>query len=82
MIMGHKHHRLEKRIESALLSRIPNPREAYFLHGMSERILHHGQNTRLSDRQAEWLFAILTRCEAKTSRTPTPAPGPSPARKR
>ncbi|MBH5385734.1 hypothetical protein [Bradyrhizobium diversitatis] len=77
MIVGHNHHLLEKRITAALLSGIPHPREAYFLQKMSERILHNGKNTRLSDRQAEWLADILIRCEKKPTRTsqrPAPAP--------
>jgi hypothetical protein len=93
MIVGHNHHRLEKRIAAALLSGSPYPREAYFLQQMSERILHKGKNTRLSDRQAEWLVAILARCEKKPSPMPkrplrpphTPRPqrqpeGPEPLR--
>ncbi len=76
MIVGHNHHRLEKRITAALLSGIPYPREAYFLQQMSERILHRGRNTWLSDRQAERLFAILTRCEKKPSPTPKRPPPP------
>lgn len=74
MIVGHNHHRLEKRITAAMLSGIPYPREAYFLQQMSERILHKGKNTLLSDRQAERLFAILTRCERKPSPTPKRPP--------
>lgn len=70
MIVGHNHHRLEKRITTVLLGGMPYPREALFLHRMSERIIHRGQNTWLSDRQAEKLFAILSRCEAKASPTP------------
>jgi hypothetical protein len=70
MIVGHNHHRLEKRITAALLSGIPYPREAYFLQQMSERILHKGKNTSLSDRQAERLFASLARCEKKPLPTP------------
>ncbi|WP_316186483.1 hypothetical protein [Bradyrhizobium sp. SZCCHNRI2014] len=77
MIVGHNHHRLEKRITAALLGAIPNPREAYFLQKMSERILHKGKNTWLSDRQAEWLFAILAHCEKKQSPPPKrPLPPP------
>lgn len=77
MIVGHNHHRLEKRITAALLSGIPNPREAYFLQQMSERILHRGKNTSLTDRQAEWLFAILAHCEKKQSPPPKrPLPPP------
>lgn len=71
MIVGHNHHRLEKRISTALLSGIPHSQEIEFLYKMSERILHEGRDARLSDRQAEWLLAILTRCEAR--RSPTPA---------
>jgi hypothetical protein len=86
MIVGHNHHRLEKRITAVLLSGIPYPREAYFLQQMSERILHSGKNTWLSDRQAERLFAIFTRCEKKPSPTPKrpplpprlPSPQPNP----
>lgn len=74
MIVGHNHHRLEKRITAALLSGIPYPREAYFLQQMSERILHGGKNTSLSDRQAERLFVILARCEKKLSPTPRRLP--------
>jgi hypothetical protein len=76
MIVGNNHHRLEKRITAALLSGIPYPREAYFLQQMSERILHKGKNTWLSDRQAERLFAILTRCEKRPSPTPKRPPQP------
>lgn len=79
MIVGHNHNRLEKRITAALLSCIPNPREAYFLQKISERILHRGKNTSLTDRQAEWLFAILAHCEKKPSPTPKrPLPPPRP----
>ncbi|MEH2539173.1 hypothetical protein [Bradyrhizobium sp. AZCC 1699] len=77
MIVGHNHRRLEKRIAAALLSGIPYPREAYFLQQMSRRILHKGNNAFLSDRQAAWLLAILTRCEKKTSPPKRPAPAPS-----
>ena len=70
MIVGHNHHRLEKRISAALLSGIPHPHGIKILYKMSERILHEGRDARLSDRQAEWLFAILTRCEARRSLTP------------
>lgn len=72
MIVGHDHHRLEKRITAAMLSGIPYPREVYFLQQMSERIIHKGLNTWLSDRQAERLFAILIRCEENLSPTPPP----------
>lgn len=67
MIVGHNHHRLEKRISTVLLNGIPHSHEIEFLYKMSERILHGGRDARLSDRQAEWLFAILTRCEARIS---------------
>lgn len=76
MIVGHNHHRLEKRITAALLSGIPYPREAYFLQQMSERILHRGKRTQLSDRQAERLFVILARCERKPAPTPKRSPQP------
>lgn len=88
MIVGHNHHLLEKRITAALLSGIPSPREAYFLQRMSERILQYGKNTRLSDRQAEWLADILIRCEKKStptskrSRTALPLPNAQPSAKR
>jgi hypothetical protein len=65
MIVGHNHHRLEKRISIAILCGTLHPRETEFLY--KNRILHEGRDARLSDRQAEWLFAILTRCEARTS---------------
>lgn len=76
MIVGHTHHRLEKRITAALLSGIPYSREAYFLQQMSERIIHRGKSTCLSDRQAERLFTILARCEKKPSPTPKQPPRP------
>ncbi|MBR0866304.1 hypothetical protein JQ614_32265 [Bradyrhizobium diazoefficiens] len=69
MIVGHNHHRLESRISAALLSGIPYSREAEFLQKMSRRIHHKGSNASLSNKQAEWLLAILTRCEAKSSPT-------------
>ena len=74
MIAGHNHKRLEKRITAALFSGVIYPREAYFLQQMSERILHKGKNTWLSDRQAERLFVILARCEKKPSPTPKRLP--------
>ena len=80
MIVGHNHHRLEKRITAAMLSGILYPREAYFLQQMSERIVHKGKNAWLSDPQAGRLFAILTRCENKPS--PTPQRPPHPPRPR
>jgi hypothetical protein len=86
MIVGHNHRRLEKRITAAMFSGIPYPREAYFLQQMSERIIHKGENTWLSDLQAKRLFAILTRCEKKPSpkrpsHTPRPR-NPQPTSKR
>ncbi|WP_370199545.1 hypothetical protein [Bradyrhizobium elkanii] len=77
MIVGHNHRRLEKRIAAALLSGIPYPREAYFLQQMSRRIIHKGNDARLSDRQAAWLLAILNRCEKKTVPPKPPASAPS-----
>lgn len=70
MIVGHNHHRLEKRITAALLSGIPYPREAYFLQQMSERLLRRGRDAWLSVRQAQWLHVILNRCEAGTRTSP------------
>jgi hypothetical protein len=80
MIVGHNHHRLEKRISAAMLSGIPYPREAYFLQQMSERIIHRGKDTWLSDLQAGRLFAILTRCETKSSPPPKRSPHNSRSR--
>ncbi|WLB09498.1 hypothetical protein QIH87_47490 [Bradyrhizobium elkanii] len=78
MIVGHNHRRLEKRIAAALLSGMPYPREAIFLQQMSRRILRKGNDASLSHRQAAWLFAILNRCEKKTSPPKRPAPALSP----
>lgn|GEM_PF-5256030 len=74
MIVGHNHHRLEKRIAAALFRGVPNSSEAKFLQEMSERLLRHGQNARLSDRQAKWLFVILNRSEKKEPPKPKPVP--------
>lgn len=69
MIVGHNHRRLESRVSAALLSGIPYSREAEFLQKMSRRIHHSGSNASLSNKQAAWLLAILTRCETKSSPT-------------
>lgn len=72
MIAGHNHCRLERRINSALLSGIPYEYEIQFLHKMSERLLRRGRDAWLSDRQAQWLHVILDRCEAATRTSPQP----------
>lgn len=59
------HPRLEKRIDAALLSGAAGPREMAFLHSISMLIHEYGKNTRLSDRQAEYLFDILERVERR-----------------
>ena len=67
MIVGHNPHRLEKRIEAALLNGITDPREASFLQNMARRIFLGGRDASLSDRQAAWLFKILARHETKVA---------------
>jgi hypothetical protein len=80
MIVGHSHHRLEKRITAALLTGIPNDHEIPFLYEMSERLLRRGRDAWLSDRQAQWLFAILARCEETTPTAPPSRARPPAAR--
>lgn len=80
MIAGHNHHHLEKRIASALLSGIPKRHEIPFLYKMSERLLRRGRDGWLSDHQAQWLFAILTRCEGTTPTAPMPRARPPSGR--
>ena len=70
MIAGYNHRRLEERINSALLSGIAYGCEIPFLHKMSERLLRRGRDAWLSDRQAQWLHAILDRCEASSRISP------------
>lgn len=76
MIVGHNHHRLEKRIAMALLNGEPSVREAIFLQQMSRHILHRGKDAWLSDRQAAWLFAILNHSEMKNAPLTKPPPSP------
>ncbi|MCK1412469.1 MULTISPECIES: hypothetical protein [unclassified Bradyrhizobium] len=76
MIVGYNHHRLEKRIEAALLKGMPDSREASFLQQMSRHILLRGGDASLSNRQAAWLFAILARNETKNAPITKPAPAP------
>ncbi len=78
MIAGYSHRRLEKRINSALLSGILYEYEFLFLHKISERLLRRGRDAWLSDRQAQWLNAILDRCEAGP-RTSSGLPARPPA---
>jgi hypothetical protein len=59
MILVNKHNRLKKRANAALLGGNAYPREAIFLHKISLRIEEYGNNTRLSDGQAKWLFKIF-----------------------
>lgn len=70
MIAGYNHRRLEERINSALLCGIPYEYEIPFLHKMSKQLLRRGRDAWLSDRQAQWLHAILDRCEAGPRTSP------------
>lgn len=66
MIIGSEYQRLDKRITRALLSKHPSIQEAMFLQSMSESITTYRETARLTERQASWLFTILTRIEAGT----------------
>lgn len=82
MIAGYHHRRLEERINSALLSGVPYEYEIPFLQRMSERLIRRGRDAWLSDRQAQWLNAILDRCEAGKRPSAKPPTRPPAAPKR
>jgi hypothetical protein len=77
MILGNKQNRLRKRVNAALLSGNANPREAIFLHKISVRIEEYGNNTRLSDGQAKWLFKILNHLCPTRPNIPSPTTAPA-----
>ena len=74
MIVGSDYQRLDKRITKALLSKHPTAREAMFLQSMSECFMTYRESARLTDRQASWLFTILTRIEAAAKPSSLPKP--------
>ena len=59
MILGNKHRRFAKRVNTALLGGAANDRELTFLHKISMQIDQYGQNTRLSDAQMKRLSELL-----------------------
>jgi hypothetical protein len=82
MIIGQNHHRLEKRINAALLSGKAHRHETIFLQKISMQLYEYRNNARLSDAQARYLHSILDRLKPASSSSPAPerspqCPGPS-----
>jgi Trp operon repressor len=65
MISRNEFNRLEKRINTALLSGVVSQRELQFLYSISIAIDKFGRNTHLSGRQTECLIEILDRVERR-----------------
>ena len=84
MLIGPGFNRLEQRITKALCSRRLSPKEAIFLHSISGKIESYRERATLSDKQAGWLYTILTNFEQGTkgrsskSRTPADSNGAAP----
>ncbi len=65
MLIGQDFKRLEQRICNALCGGTLRGREAEFLQNISRKITLFGERALLSDKQASWLFTILTSVESK-----------------
>ena len=77
MLIGPGFNRLEQRITKALCSGRLSPKEAIFLHSISGKIESYRERAILSDKQAGWLYTILTNLEqgtkGRSSKSRTPA---------
>lgn len=82
MIIGHGANKLERRIITTINNSALTPKELSFLEAILHRIERYRDQAFISDAQASWLCAILTRDEqgashsnlrpAKPSRSPHP----------
>lgn len=67
MIIGNDFKRLEQRVTTALYDGRPSAKEAGFLQNILRKIEFYRDRAFVSDKQASWLFTILTNFEQGTT---------------
>ena len=84
MIIGSGAEQLDRRITKAMCSGSVRPNELAFLQSISHKLDRHRERAFISDKQASWLFTILTsvenearfaaRTNSRSARNPHPPP--------